>query len=222
MLKGFTVPKSPFGQAVLTPPPPWHYVGDAVGVEIWTDPERTAATLPNGLPRDPNSNGRAVMMFLNRQFTTRDDEYLDPARYQYREAFILVDSMYRDVSVMWCPYIYADNDAALAWLGARLSKENRQHLSDALLRGVRPCRDAGCVRQPIWRAPLGAWPASCGSLCDLSQAGRKPTVSAEPTHGLVAILPEIGAATRLPGQACGQRTGDVDRRPSHRHRRMDR
>ena len=23
MLKGFTVPKSPFGQAALTPPPPW-------------------------------------------------------------------------------------------------------------------------------------------------------------------------------------------------------
>jgi acetoacetate decarboxylase len=48
------------------------------------------------------------------QFTAQDDEYLDPARYQYREAFILVDAMYRDVPVMWCPYIYVDNDAALA------------------------------------------------------------------------------------------------------------
>src|SRR6201992_553333 len=114
MLKGFTVPKSPFGQAALTPPPPWHYAGDAVGVEYWTDPEPPAATLPNGLSPDPNSNGHAVMMFLDWQFTAQDDEYLEPARYQYREAFFLVDAMYRDVPVMWCPYIYVDNDAALA------------------------------------------------------------------------------------------------------------
>ena len=114
MLKGFTVPKSPFGQAALTPPPPWHYAGDVVGVEFWTDPDATAATLPNGLSPDPNSNGRAVMMFLDWQFTAQDHEYLEPARYQYREAFVLVDAMYRDVPVMWCPYIYVDNDAALA------------------------------------------------------------------------------------------------------------
>jgi acetoacetate decarboxylase len=114
MLKGFTVSKSPFGQAALTPPPPWHYAGDAVGVEFWTDPEATAATLPNGFCRDPKSNGHAAMMFLDGQFTAQDDEYLEPARYQYREAFILVDAMYRDMPVMWCLYIYVDNDAALA------------------------------------------------------------------------------------------------------------
>jgi acetoacetate decarboxylase len=114
MLKGFTVPKSPFGQAALTPPPPWHYAGDVVGVEFRTDPDATAATLPNGLSRDPKSNGHAVMMFLDWQFTAQHHEYLDPARYQYREALILVDAVYRDVPVMWCPYIYVDNDAALA------------------------------------------------------------------------------------------------------------
>src|SRR6201994_1673405 len=113
MLKGFTVPKSPFGQAALTPPPPWHYAGDVVGVEFWADADATAATLPDGLSRDPKSNGRAVMMFLDWQFTAQDDEYLDPARYQYREASVLVDAMYRDTPVMWCPYIYVDNDAAL-------------------------------------------------------------------------------------------------------------
>ena len=46
MLKGFTVPKSPFGQASLNPSPPWHYAGDVVGVEFWTDPDEAAATLP--------------------------------------------------------------------------------------------------------------------------------------------------------------------------------
>ena len=57
MLKGFTVPKSPFGLAALTPPPPWHYSGDVVGVEFWADPDATAATLPSGLSRDPKSHG---------------------------------------------------------------------------------------------------------------------------------------------------------------------
>jgi acetoacetate decarboxylase len=114
MLKGFTVPKSPFGQAALTPPPPWHYSGDAVGVQFWAEPEAAAATLPSGLSPDPKSNGRALMMFLDWQFTAQDDELLDPARYQYREAFVLLDAVYRDTPVMWCPYIYVDNDAALA------------------------------------------------------------------------------------------------------------
>jgi hypothetical protein len=34
MLKGFTVPKSPFGQAALTPPPPWHYAGSVNDLKI--------------------------------------------------------------------------------------------------------------------------------------------------------------------------------------------
>src|SRR6202046_3323756 len=114
MLKGFTVPKSPFGQAALSPPPPWHYSGDVVGVEFWTDPDAAAATLPAGLSRDPRSNGHAVMMFLDWQFTAQDDEFLDPARYQYREAFVLLAAVDRDMPVMWCPYIYVDSDAALA------------------------------------------------------------------------------------------------------------
>lgn len=114
MLSGFTVPKSLFGQAALVPAPPWHYAGDVVGVEFWTDAAATAATLPSGLSPDPESGGHAVLMFLDWQFTARDDEHLDPARYQYREALVLVDAMYREMPVMWCPYIYVDNDAALA------------------------------------------------------------------------------------------------------------
>jgi hypothetical protein len=67
MLKGFTVPKSPFGQAALTPPPPWRYARDVVGLELRKDSDATAATLLNGLSPDPKSNGRAVMMFLDWQ-----------------------------------------------------------------------------------------------------------------------------------------------------------
>jgi hypothetical protein len=114
MLKGYTVPRSPLGLAATTPPPPWHYAGDIVGVEYWADPKAIAALLPPGLSPDPSSNGHAALLFIDWQFTAQNDELLDPARYQYREAFILIDAMWRDTYVAFCPFIYVDNDAALA------------------------------------------------------------------------------------------------------------
>jgi acetoacetate decarboxylase len=39
---------------------------------------------------------------------------LDPARYQYREFMILVNAVWNETKVAWCPYIFVDNDAALA------------------------------------------------------------------------------------------------------------
>ncbi|WP_210189191.1 hypothetical protein [Bradyrhizobium erythrophlei] len=81
MLKGFTVPKSPFGQAALTPPPPWY-----------------CRSFPGF--GDERSRRHDV---LGLEFTAQDDEYLEPARYQYREALVLVDAMHREVPVMWCP-----------------------------------------------------------------------------------------------------------------------
>jgi hypothetical protein len=158
------------------------------------------------------------MMFLDWQFTAQNDEYLDPARYQCRQAFILVDAIYRDVPVMWCPYIYVTTTPRLRAVG----REGFQRKWVVFFRRarLRPSRDAGCTRQPIWREPLRAWPTSYGSLRDLAQAGRRWTVSPLPPRSLIAILPEIGR--RLPGQAGGQRAGDVNRRQSDRSRCMDR
>ncbi len=102
MLKGFMVPRSPLGQAPIDPPPPWHYSGDVVAVEFWADPVVTA------------SIGHALAMFIDWQFTASHDEYLDPARYQYREAFVLIDAQLGSRPVTYCPFIYVDNDAALA------------------------------------------------------------------------------------------------------------
>ena len=114
MLRGFTVPRSPLGLAAITPPPPWHYSGDVVGVEYWADPKAPAGFLPDGLTPDPESNGHAFILFVDWQFTALNEEYLDPARYQYREAFILIDAQWGDLPVVFCPLIYVDNDAALA------------------------------------------------------------------------------------------------------------
>jgi hypothetical protein len=113
MLKGFVVPRSPLGAAALTPPPPWHFAGDALAVEFWSDPELSAFTLPEGLELDEKGNGHSIALFVDYQFTARDEEYLDPARYQSRGFTVLLDAIWQGERVAWCPYAYVDNDAAL-------------------------------------------------------------------------------------------------------------
>jgi hypothetical protein len=113
MPKGFTVPRSPLGAAALIPPPPWHYAGDVLAVEFWNDPDVAADTLPEGVELDARRAGRSVALFADWQFTAQNDEYLDPARYQCREFIVLVDAMWEGAEIAWCPYAYADNDAAL-------------------------------------------------------------------------------------------------------------
>ena len=53
-------------------------------------------------------------MLIDWQFTASNDEYLDPARYQYREMFVLIDAVWGGKPVNFCPFIFVDNDAALA------------------------------------------------------------------------------------------------------------
>src|SRR5882757_3580602 len=114
MLKGYTVPLSPLGKANLVAALPWHYSGDVIALEFWTGPAAANATLPPGLTPDPTSAGHALALFVDWQFTALDDEYLDPARYQYREFYVLVDAMYKDQPVAWTPYMFVDNDSAMA------------------------------------------------------------------------------------------------------------
>ena len=114
MLQGYTVPLSPRGIANLATRPPWHYAGVVVGAEFWTDPEAAAATLPEGLTPDPESPGHGTVLFIDWQYSGSHDEHLDPARSQYREFFVLLDAHWQDTPVAWCPYIYVDNDHAMA------------------------------------------------------------------------------------------------------------
>ena len=114
MLKGFSVPLTPQGKSTLATQPPWHYSGDGLAIEYWTDPRAIAALLPPGLKPDGKSGGRAFFWFLDWQFTGSNDELTDPARYQCREAFALVEAIFDGHPVNYCPYIFVDNDAAIA------------------------------------------------------------------------------------------------------------
>ena len=114
MPTGFSPPRSPLGHAAINPAPPWHYSADVLGVDFWADPEATKALLPEGISPDPRSNGHARVMFYDCQFTAEADEHLDPARYQFREVRILIDAVWGETRVMYCPFSFVDNDAALA------------------------------------------------------------------------------------------------------------
>jgi acetoacetate decarboxylase len=113
MNKPYTTPLVPRGLSSIAPPPPWHYSGDFVIVEFWADPAAVASVLPEGLTVDPTSQGHATAIFVDWQFTGENDELLDPARYQYREFFLLVDALHEGKPVAFCPYIFVDNDSAL-------------------------------------------------------------------------------------------------------------
>jgi acetoacetate decarboxylase len=114
MLHGFSVPLTPQGKSPLVSPPPWHYSSDCLVIEYWTDPAAIAALLPPGVTADEKSRGRAFFWFLDWQFTGSNDEVTDPARYQYREAFVLVEAVFEGTPINYCPYIFVDNDAAIA------------------------------------------------------------------------------------------------------------
>jgi acetoacetate decarboxylase len=113
MSKQYAIPLSPRGLSTIAPPPPWHYSGDFLIVEFWADPPAVAATLPAGLTADPASPGHATALFVDWQFTGGNNELLDPARYQYREFFLLVDALHDGKPVSYCPYIFVDNDSAM-------------------------------------------------------------------------------------------------------------
>src|SRR6202050_957792 len=114
MLKGFHYPLTPKGKSTLNPAPPWYYSSDFLSIEFWADASAVAAVLPAGLEADRAANGHGAALFYDWQFSGSSEEYLDPERYQYREFFILVDALFERRPVAYCPYIFVDNDAALA------------------------------------------------------------------------------------------------------------
>jgi hypothetical protein len=114
MLRGFNYPLTPEGRSTLNPSPPWYYSADFLDIEFWANPSAVAALLPTGLDPDPSAGGHGSAQFYDWQFSGDNQEYLDPARYQYREFLILVDALFDGRPVSYCPYIFVDNDAALA------------------------------------------------------------------------------------------------------------
>jgi len=111
--QGLYGPAVTSGDSGVNTAAPWHYAGDVLAVEFWNDPDASADILPGGVKLDALCWGRSVALFIDCQFTANSDEYLDPARYQCREFIVLLDATWQGSRIAWCPYAYADNDAAI-------------------------------------------------------------------------------------------------------------
>ncbi|HEY3736961.1 MAG TPA: acetoacetate decarboxylase family protein [Jatrophihabitans sp.] len=113
-LNGWSLPLSPGGSASLVPPPPWHFSGEALGIDFKADPAAVAAVLP--APLEPVGDGSASMVFIEWSSSADSDPRViaDPARGQYREAYVQVYATLDGKSVARVPYIWVDNDLSLA------------------------------------------------------------------------------------------------------------
>ena len=125
MLKGFSVPLTPDGKSALANLPPWHYSSDCIAIEYWADPAAIAALLPPGLTPDEKSAGRAFFWFLDWQFTASNDEVTDPAALSISRGLCFGRGDLRwQAAVNYCPFIFVDNDAAMARGWAQGSRKN--------------------------------------------------------------------------------------------------
>jgi len=113
-LRGYTVPRTPAGRSSLVPSPPWHYVGDFLVIDFWADAQAAVSLLPRGLEPHPDA-GRCAAIFVEWQSCSEQgDELLDPARPQYKEFFLVVNALLDGEEVTTCPFIWVDQDFALA------------------------------------------------------------------------------------------------------------
>jgi len=84
-------------------------------IEYWAHPAAVAAVLPPGLAPFAPDPGRAAALFVDWQSTAQERaELLDPRRAQYRECFLVVAASLDGEAVTTCPYIWVDQDFALA------------------------------------------------------------------------------------------------------------
>jgi len=113
-LEGWSLPLSPRGAASLVPPPPWHFSGEALGIDFKTDPSALSAVLPDAL--EPIGDGSASFVFCDWSSAADGDPRLveDPARGQYKEAYVAVPCLLEGARVARVPYIWVDNDLSLA------------------------------------------------------------------------------------------------------------
>jgi acetoacetate decarboxylase len=113
-LQGWSLPLSPSGRAALVPAPPWHFSGDAIGIDFRGDPAAMAAVLPDGL--EPVGDGSASFVFVDWSSSADSDPRIaaDPARGQYKEAYVAVHALLDGKKVARVPYIWVDNDLSFA------------------------------------------------------------------------------------------------------------
>lgn len=111
MLKGYSLPLSPRGEANLVPNPPWYYVGNVLAIEYEADTQWTKSYLPKVLELD---SSRCCIYFIDWQYVSEEgEEYLNPLESQYKETIILMSAKYKGEPLAYCPYIWVNQDKSM-------------------------------------------------------------------------------------------------------------
>ena len=112
-LQGWTLPQSATAKSATLPPPPWHYSGEIIAVDFLADPARVDELAPPGFA--PQGDGACTFFFCDWCSSADRDPRIqaDPARGQYKEAYVAFVGTFRDAPMGRVPYIWVDNELSL-------------------------------------------------------------------------------------------------------------
>jgi hypothetical protein len=110
MLNGLTPPFTPSGRSALAPPPPWHYAGQIMSLGFDLNRGVAQSLLPENFG---TATGHGTGHFCEWQATTDGSELLDPVYSQYCEFFALIEVERAGARVLFCPFIYVDQDISM-------------------------------------------------------------------------------------------------------------
>jgi Acetoacetate decarboxylase (ADC) len=112
-LQGWTLPQTDTGRSSILTPPPWHYSGEIIAVDFTADPAAVAALLPPEI--EPAGDGACSFVFADWCSASDADARVrdDPARGQYKEAYVVCYGTAGGKPVGRVPFIWVDNDLSL-------------------------------------------------------------------------------------------------------------
>ena len=112
-LQGWTLPQSDTGRAAILTAPPWHYSGEIVAVDFTARADVVAALLPPEI--EPAGDGSCTFVFADWCSASDADPRVrdDPARGQYKEAYVVCHGTLDGRPVGRVPFIWVDNDLSL-------------------------------------------------------------------------------------------------------------
>lgn len=112
-LTGWTLPQTPTGRSATVPPPPWHYSGEVIAVDFTADPARVAELAPPGF--EPRGDGGCTFYFCDWASAAERDPRVkeDPAKGQYKEAYLVLLGRFDGRRAGRVPYIWVDSELSL-------------------------------------------------------------------------------------------------------------